>query len=39
MKTSEISVRTGERYEFVSINDELSRVVRGAGGEEGVCVV
>ena len=39
MKTSEISVRTGERYEFVSITDELSRVVRGAGVEEGVCVV
>ena len=39
MKTSEISVRTGERYEFVSITDELSRVVRGGGVEEGVCVV
>ena len=39
MKTSEISVRTGERYEFVSITDEVSRVVREAGVEEGVCVV
>jgi secondary thiamine-phosphate synthase enzyme len=39
MKTSEISVRTGERYEFVSITDEVHRAVRGAGVEEGVCVV
>jgi secondary thiamine-phosphate synthase enzyme len=39
MKTSEISVRTGERYEFVSITEEVRRVVREAGVEEGVCVV
>ncbi len=39
MNTSEISVRTGERYEFVSITDEVRRAVRGAGVEEGVCVV
>jgi secondary thiamine-phosphate synthase enzyme len=39
MKTSEISVRTGERYEFVSITDEVRRAVREAGVEEGVCVV
>ena len=39
MKTNEISVRTGERYEFVSITDEVRRVVREAGVEEGVCVV
>ena len=39
MKTNEISVRTGERYEFVSITDEIRRVVREAGVEEGVCVV
>ncbi len=39
MKTSDISVRTSERYEFVSITDEVRRAVREAGVEEGVCVV
>jgi secondary thiamine-phosphate synthase enzyme len=39
MKTSDISVRTNQRYEFVSITDEVRRVVREAGAEEGVCVV
>ena len=39
MNTSDISVRTGERYEFVSITDEVRRAVREAGAEEGVCVV
>jgi secondary thiamine-phosphate synthase enzyme len=39
MKTRDISVRTGERYEFVSITDEVRRAVREAGVEEGVCVV
>ncbi len=39
MNTSDISVRTGERYEFVSITDEVRRAVREAGVEKGVCVV
>ncbi len=39
MKTSDISVRTGERYEFVSITDEVRRAVREAGLEEGVCLI
>ena len=39
MKVSDISVRTGERYEFVSITDEVRRAVREAGAEEGVCVI
>src|SRR5918912_2674218 len=39
MKVHEIPVRTGERYEFVSITDEVRRAVREAGVEEGVCVV
>ena len=39
MKTTEISVRTGERYEFVSLTDEVRRAVRETGVEEGVCVV
>jgi secondary thiamine-phosphate synthase enzyme len=39
MKVNDIPVRTGERYEFVSITDEVRRIVREAGVEEGVCVV
>ena len=39
MRTSDISVRTGERYEFVSITDEVHRAVREAGIEEGVCLI
>ncbi len=39
MQTSDISVRTGERYEFVSITEEVRRAVREAGVEEGICVV
>src|SRR3712207_7174074 len=39
MKISDISVRTGERYEFVSITDEVHRAVREAGVEEGVCLI
>jgi len=39
MKSSDISVRTGERYEFVSITDEVRSAVREAGVEEGICVV
>jgi secondary thiamine-phosphate synthase enzyme len=39
MRVSDIPVRTGERYEFVSITNEVRRAVREAGVEEGVCVV
>jgi secondary thiamine-phosphate synthase enzyme len=39
MKFSDIPVGTNERYEFVSITDEVRRAVRGAGLEEGICVV
>src|SRR5215218_11286790 len=39
MKVSDISVRTGERYEFLSITDEVKRAVRDAGVEEGICVI
>ena len=39
MKVSEISVETGDRYEFVSITDEVRRAVREAGVEEGVCLI
>ena len=39
MKISDISVRTGERYEFVSITEEVRHAVREAGVQEGLCVV
>jgi secondary thiamine-phosphate synthase enzyme len=39
MKFSDIPVRTGQRYEFVSITDEVRRAVREAGVEEGICVI
>jgi len=39
MKISDISVRTGERYEFVSITGEVRRVVRESGVEEGRCLI
>jgi secondary thiamine-phosphate synthase enzyme len=39
VRTSDISVRTGERYEFVSITDEMRRAVREAGIEEGICLI
>jgi secondary thiamine-phosphate synthase enzyme len=39
MKFTDIPVRTGERYEFVSITDEVSRAVREAGVQEGICVI
>ena len=39
METSEITVSTNERYEFVSISDEVKKAVRESGVEEGVCLV
>jgi secondary thiamine-phosphate synthase enzyme len=39
MKISDVPVRTGERYEFVSITDDVRRAVRKAAVEEGICVV
>jgi len=39
MKTKDIPVETGGRYELVSITSEVKRVVREAGVEEGVCIV
>jgi len=39
MKPTDISVRTSERYEFVSITGEVRRAVREAGVEEGLCVI
>jgi secondary thiamine-phosphate synthase enzyme len=39
MKIEDIPVRTSERYEFVSITDEVRRAVSEAGVEEGICIV
>ena len=39
MKTTEIQIETNDRYEFVSITEEVKRAVREAGVEEGVCLV
>jgi len=39
MKLRDVHVQTNDRYEFVSITDEVKKAVREAGVEEGFCVV
>ena len=39
METTEIQIETNDRYEFVSITEEVKRAVRESGVEEGVCLV
>jgi secondary thiamine-phosphate synthase enzyme len=39
MKIRDIPVQTNERYQMVSITDEVKRAVGDAGIEEGVCVI
>ena len=39
MKTSDIQVQTNDRYEFVSITDEVKMAVSESGVDEGVCIV
>jgi secondary thiamine-phosphate synthase enzyme len=39
MKISDIPVETGERYELVSITDQVRQAVRDAGVDEGLCVI
>ncbi len=39
MKISDIPLETGERYELVSITDEVRRAVRDAGVDEGLCII
>ncbi len=39
MKVTVIPVETHERYELVSITDEVKRAVRDAGSDEGICIV
>ncbi|HET9927249.1 MAG TPA: secondary thiamine-phosphate synthase enzyme YjbQ [Rubrobacter sp.] len=39
MKFSDIPIETGERYELVSITDEVKQAVRDAGVDEGLCII
>jgi secondary thiamine-phosphate synthase enzyme len=39
MKVRDIPVETRERYEMVSITDEVREAVRDAGVDEGICVI
>lgn len=39
MKVQDVPVGTNERYQLVSITDEVENVVREMGVEEGLCVI
>ena len=39
METTEVQIETNNRYEFVSITEEVKRAVRESGVEEGICLV
>ena len=39
MQIGDIPVETSERYELISITDEVKRIVQEAGVDEGVCIV
>jgi len=39
MNISDIQVRTNDRYEFVSITNEVKRAVSESGVNEGVCLI
>ncbi len=39
MKVRDIPVETNERYELVSITDEVKEAVRESGVDEGICVI
>jgi len=39
MNISDIQVRTNDRYEFVSITDEVMRAASESGVDEGVCLI
>lgn len=39
MKVKDIPVQTNERYQMVSITDEIKRAVQDAGVDEGICVI
>ncbi|MGB3683839.1 MAG: secondary thiamine-phosphate synthase enzyme YjbQ [Rubrobacteraceae bacterium] len=39
MRSSDIQVSTNDRYEFVTITDEVKQAVREAGIEDGFCII
>jgi secondary thiamine-phosphate synthase enzyme len=39
MKISDIPVETGERYELVSITEEVRQALRDAGVDDGLCII
>ena len=39
MKVQDISIQTNERYQLVSITDEIKGAVKDAGVDEGMCVI
>lgn len=39
MKIDDIPVETTERYELISITQEVKRIVQEAGVDEGVCII
>jgi secondary thiamine-phosphate synthase enzyme len=39
MNISDIQVRTNDRYEFLSITDEVKRAASESGVDEGVCLI
>jgi secondary thiamine-phosphate synthase enzyme len=39
MKVTDIPVETRERYELVSITDEVKRALTDAGTDEGICII
>ena len=39
MRISDIPVETSERYQLVSITDEVKRIIEEAGVDEGICIV
>jgi secondary thiamine-phosphate synthase enzyme len=39
MKVKDVEVRTSERYELVSITEEVKSAVRESGVEEGLCLI
>ena len=39
MNSSDVQVRTNDRYEFVSITDEVKRAASESGVDEGVCLI
>lgn len=39
MKTTDINVRTSDRYEFVTITGDVQQAVRESGVEDGFCII